>query len=841
MAMNFRSAVSAAALLFLGGLCASGQTTREEVLGNLHDTRAHYSVYPAAEHSLTEAPDGYEAVYLTHYGRHGSRHQASIDPYRDACLCLEEGHKAGILTDLGESLLTRVYAMYQDAVGREGGLTPSGVKEHRGIAERMYKAYPQIFGENPRISCRATTSPRCILSMAEFTGRLKELDRDLVITRSAYDRDEAVLRNDRYLDPRRPSVTKIQYAYLKEQGLDYFAFAHRLFKEVQMDDRVCMDFMMDVYALYQITGCVSHLDISLDDVFTPEELYLLWKAQNWRNYLQCGNSALHGEGVLGDSKVLLLDFVGHADKALAEGKVAVDLRFGHDIAISPMLALIDLNGLGIRSDDPETVLGSWADFKTIPMATNFQMVFYRHKKDSHILVKLLHNEKESRLPIETDRFPYYDWTDVREYFLGLAGDACVEDGFPSKWLFSKQYMPLYEKDWKENHIIKATAAGSGTIRALSSDGKSLGRYGIKKERPMAGPVKSGDYLLFEFPVDYLPEGSVISFDAVMTAEKGAPAYWQVEWLDGGKWKQGKTMHVFGPAFGKTHKYATVYQTFRLSDPVYDSVVKVRVRALEGEGLAVGEDEASADVMLVTQGYVGAYAQDFGTSVPKDTVTVLCIGNSFTYFSSVPSLLKEIAWNEGHYIEPYATVKGGRAIADHLELNLTQEMIARGGYDYVFLNDHSQGPGKVGRDRKANSQLILDVVEMAARLRKASPECRLIMEWTWAYSNKDFGGFGSYDAFSSYGKKGTEIIAKAVGGDIRISPIEQAFKTVRKERPDIKIYHKDNHHQSLYGAYLKACVNYLMLFGEPFGDSPADCLVPPHIASYLRDVAERVVL
>jgi hypothetical protein len=46
---------------------------------------------------------------------------------------------------------------------------------------------------------------------------------------------------------------------------------------------------------------------------------------------------------------------------------------------------------------------------------------------------------------------------------------------------------------------------------------------------------------------------------------------------------------------------------------------------------------------------------------------------------------------------------------------------------------------------------------------------------------------------------------------------------------------------MLGSYLKSCVNYLVLFGEPFGDNPADCLQDKETAQYLRDVAERVVL
>ena len=39
------------------------------------------------------------------------------------------------------------------------------------------------------------------------------------------------------------------------------------------------------------------------------------------------------------------------------------------------------------------------------------------KSPDDILVKCLLNEMEATLPVETDAFPYYRWSDVREYYM----------------------------------------------------------------------------------------------------------------------------------------------------------------------------------------------------------------------------------------------------------------------------------------------------------------------------------------------------------------------------------------------------------------------------------------
>ena len=106
--------------------------------------------------------------------------------------------------------------------------------------------------------------------------------------------------------------------------------------------------------------------------------------------------------------------------------------------------------------------------------------------------------------------------------------------------------------------------------------------------------------------------------------------------------------------------------------------------------------------------------------------------------------------------------------------------------------------------------------------------------------------GLSHAYLFCGSRGTgkttcaKILAKAVE-DAVVSPISEAFRIVRDERHDINLYHTDKHHQSVYGSYLKSCVNYLVLYGKPFGNSPADCNLDPQVTAYLRSVAERVVL
>lgn len=408
-------------LLLVWGCAAQAQVSREQLLANPRGTAAHYTTYPDSVPPQTPPPTGYEPFYLSHYGRHGSRYHVSESAYAQALRPLQKAHEQGLLTELGESLRQRVARLAADAAGRAGSLTLRGAAEHKAIAERMYRNFPAIFAASARIEARATTAPRCILSMAANNERLKELNPGLQIVRTADEGNMDFLRNTPYMLAEKKRMNSCRTEFLQGRP-DPGRFMASLFRGdagILMEPGEQYAFMNDIYAMYAIAGCAGHLGISLGDIFTPEELFTLWQGQNILHYMQCANSPRFGAGVLADARPLLRDIVARADTAIAQGQPAADLRFGHDIALAPLVALIGLDGRDAQCGDPDRLHEVWSDFKVMPMAANLQFVFYRSDRNDEILVKILHNESEGRLPLDSRMFPYYRWREVRAYLLNL--------------------------------------------------------------------------------------------------------------------------------------------------------------------------------------------------------------------------------------------------------------------------------------------------------------------------------------------------------------------------------------------------------------------------------------
>lgn len=418
--MKRRTILLMAGILLAGSVTA--QSTKEQTLADLNRTAAfYYSYEDHPRDAATPAPDGYKPFYISHYGRHGSRWHASEGVYERPVRILREAHEAGELTPLGEEAYRRIERFADDARDRYGDLSPRGVREHRNIAERMYRSFPEVFstadGRICRIRSRSTLVPRCMLSMAASNERLKELNPAIEITREA---------SGRYLDymfsmeEAHKVAKEIQprIARLRAKECDPTRLIRSLMTDPQRagNAKQRLRFAIDIYCMASVAQDVDYLDLTLYDLFTPEELYSHYMVRNYQMYLEAGPSAEFGHRIMSDAVPLLRNFIEEADEAIATENFAASLRYGHDRNVIPLVALMGVEGCDGRESDYRKVDAVWSCWRVTPMATNIQWIFYRRPGSDEILVKFLFNEREVRLRMESELAPYYRWEDVKRYF-----------------------------------------------------------------------------------------------------------------------------------------------------------------------------------------------------------------------------------------------------------------------------------------------------------------------------------------------------------------------------------------------------------------------------------------
>ncbi|MCD7710747.1 MAG: histidine phosphatase family protein [Porphyromonadaceae bacterium] len=412
-------------LACLFSLPLGAQTTQEEMYATIEKTGGVYFAYPLDFAPQTQPPEGYKPFYISHYGRHGSRFLEDDRSYKWLVDLFTDAHYQGALSSLGEDVYERLLQVWKEAEGHGGDLSALGVRQQRGIAERMYASFPEVFQGTPFISARSTIVLRCAMSMAAFGDRLKELNPGLRISYEAsrkymsylnYHSDES----NRFTAKNGPWAEKYQSfedSLIRPERLITSLFKEGPFLLKQVNPKKVM------FGLYGIASDIQDIETNLSfyDIFQSQELFNLWQCTNYRFYVANAN---HPEGngiVTANAKSLLRNILDSAQEAIQEGGTAATLRFGHDVNVSPLLALMQIENYNVAVRNPYDVYTAWCDFKAVPMAANIQLIFFQKENGSSedILVKILHNEKEVHIPIETDLFPFYKWNDVERFYRNL--------------------------------------------------------------------------------------------------------------------------------------------------------------------------------------------------------------------------------------------------------------------------------------------------------------------------------------------------------------------------------------------------------------------------------------
>ena len=385
---------------------------RKELADCPEKTGSIYYAYPTPEKDMTIAPDGYQAFYISHYGRHGSRWITDDKRYTDVLDVFQDNE----LTPLGKEVKVRLDKVWADAKGNGGKLTPKGARQHAGIAERMSNHYPEVFKGSVRIQAYSSTSDRAIKSMNAFCKQLEEQNPSLTIQQ---DSDEKHMSFMHQTSPELSAFSTKDAPWRK----DYMTFAAQRVKPHRL-----MDILFThpenikqphelMIGLYWIASDMQDTDLGLSfyDLFTQEELFGIWQCINHRMYVCNGNAPLNKGLAAQSARPLLKHILAQAEEAIQNGQWNADLRFGHDTDLLRLLNLMQIENCANKEKDPEKYHLAWQDFRLSPMAGNLQLIFYRNEKGD-VRVKVLHNEPPVTLPINDEHAPYYRWEVIKDYW-----------------------------------------------------------------------------------------------------------------------------------------------------------------------------------------------------------------------------------------------------------------------------------------------------------------------------------------------------------------------------------------------------------------------------------------
>ena len=391
---------------------------REEVRADWNKSSGLDCLLDLSPKTLTPVPKGYEAVYISHYGRHGSRFAYTGDAYSILLNMLAEGRKQGNLTGRGERLLNDLEPFWDYVQYRVGDLTEIGWNQHQAIAETMVKNYPTVFGKGSEVDACSSPSVRSIMSMSSCCAALSRLSPQTKVYEHQGMMDVQATRPNQGANPFKYQGPKEVFPY--PESSEQFFFRHfpnykdvlaRFFKNP--DKALGLRNPYNVFFhLYMFVAGMNSLpqDVRIDvsDFFTVEEYATLWETDNYERFRE-----YHAYRTPCSS--IVDDMVAKASEALSAGQRGAHLRYGHDHVVMALEMIMDLDGFDRAPENPDDLVYWFQTFRS-PMAANIQFVFFNPKKGKRgdTLVKVLLNGEEARLG-DLEGFPYYRWDDVKAY------------------------------------------------------------------------------------------------------------------------------------------------------------------------------------------------------------------------------------------------------------------------------------------------------------------------------------------------------------------------------------------------------------------------------------------
>ncbi|MBQ7709540.1 MAG: hypothetical protein IJT74_06450 [Bacteroidales bacterium] len=417
--MKSRLFILALAGMWLSLIPAHSQDVRDQVLSDLDKAGGVYYMYQFKEHTVTQPPKGYTPVYLSHYGRHGARYLLNDTQYERSLGVLQAAHEQQVLTPEGERLWQEAWAYFQeDCQYRAGELSTLGWDQHYRIARQIYRDNEAFFKKRPPITAGATQIPRCIVSMSAFCQSLVQMDPRLQVYQAASRAELDELNPHATENPRRQNVPMEEGRYkrkdpwgtgLKEfvdARIDHRAICGRFFKDPDFPApfRGTRAFVTDLYDLVFNMQCVP-TQHNLMWVFSPEECYKLWEVNNYIHYVESSPVATPRD------LPALWNLVADADRALAAGKPAVRLRFGHDTVFLALMSMLGADGFDLVPSSVDGIAQTWHNFRA-PMAATLYLLFCKGRSGD-VIFKMVVNSEEVRLPLEPVQGPWYRWDDMK--------------------------------------------------------------------------------------------------------------------------------------------------------------------------------------------------------------------------------------------------------------------------------------------------------------------------------------------------------------------------------------------------------------------------------------------
>jgi len=203
--------------------------------------------------------------------------------------------------------------------------------------------------------------------------------------------------------------------------------------------------------------------------------------------------------------------------------------------------------------------------------------------------------------------------------------------------------------------------------------------------------------------------------------------------------------------------------------------------------------------------------------------VLWLGNSYTYVNDVPRTVESlsIADNEPLDLHYDQHTEPGWSWEDHANSELTLNKISSRAWDIVILQEQSQRPAfdeeQVCRDTVPPLDTLVKMI------KESSPNATIQFYNTWGRPFGDEENCPDYPQFCTYESMQDALTTSystfaCMNLPSRLAPVGEGFRKMEElygVDARLSLYNtngESDHHASVKGSYLSACLHYLAIFG-----------------------------
>jgi len=203
---------------------------------------------------------------------------------------------------------------------------------------------------------------------------------------------------------------------------------------------------------------------------------------------------------------------------------------------------------------------------------------------------------------------------------------------------------------------------------------------------------------------------------------------------------------------------------------------------------------------------------FDGSLLGESLSVLFLGNSYTYSNSLATMIASLAESGGDTLTFDMNAPGGYTLYQHTENPTSLSKMTSGSWDYVILQEQSQFP-TIPYYR--NNSTYPAARELDSLIHAHGSETVFFMTW-----GRRYGGIQCIDTFCSADFADFSDMQDTLAAAYRhisdelgaiLSPVGLAWANVLDIDSTYVFWIGDNSHPNNYGSYLAACVFYSILF------------------------------